>query len=127
MRRMRWPDLRRLARRQPPELSQPRESAARRCCVPNALLSSATNCLVNRNPCKLAISRHGPTPIFPSRTPSRLPTCEHARRTKIMKSPKQIVPDDAKAAVGHGIRARRSKFGAISSEPIEMEGSNASV
>lgn len=40
---------------------------------------------------------------------------------------KKLVPEDAKEASGHGLRAKRSKSGAISFEPIQMEASNASV
>jgi predicted phage-related endonuclease len=40
---------------------------------------------------------------------------------------KKLVPEDAKEAVGHGIRAKRSKSGAISFDPIEMGVSNAPV
>ena len=40
---------------------------------------------------------------------------------------KKLVPEDAKEAVGHGIRAKRSKSGAISFDPIQMEDSNAPV
>ncbi|MET4277749.1 MULTISPECIES: YqaJ viral recombinase family protein [unclassified Bradyrhizobium] len=40
---------------------------------------------------------------------------------------KKLVPEDAKEATGHGIRAKRSKSGAISFDPIQMEASNAPV
>ncbi|OCK57497.1 YqaJ viral recombinase family protein [Bradyrhizobium sp. LMTR 3] len=40
---------------------------------------------------------------------------------------KKLVPEDAKEASGHGIRAKRSKSGAISFDPIQMEDSNAPV
>ncbi|NOJ50696.1 YqaJ viral recombinase family protein [Bradyrhizobium archetypum] len=40
---------------------------------------------------------------------------------------KKLVPEDAKEASGHGIRAKRSKSGAISFDPIQMENSNAPV
>ncbi len=40
---------------------------------------------------------------------------------------KKLVPEDAKEAYGHGIRAKRSKSGAISFDPIHMEGFNGSV
>jgi predicted phage-related endonuclease len=38
---------------------------------------------------------------------------------------KKLVPEDAKEATGHGLRAKRSKSGAISFELVEMEGSHA--
>ena len=38
---------------------------------------------------------------------------------------KALVPDDAKEAIGHGIRARRSKSGAVSFDVLSMEGSHA--
>jgi predicted phage-related endonuclease len=37
---------------------------------------------------------------------------------------KALMPDDAKEAIGHGVRARRSKSGAISFDLQEMEGSS---
>jgi predicted phage-related endonuclease len=38
---------------------------------------------------------------------------------------KGLLPDDAKEAHGHGVRARRSKAGAVSFEPFPMEAANA--
>jgi hypothetical protein len=35
------------------------------------------------------------------------------------------MPDDAKEATGHGIRAKRSKSGAISFDLLEVEGDRA--
>jgi hypothetical protein len=35
------------------------------------------------------------------------------------------MPEDAKEAVGHGIRAKRSKSGAISFDLLEVEASHA--
>ena len=40
---------------------------------------------------------------------------------------KGLMPEDAKEAMGHGIRAKRSKSGAISFDLVEMEASHASV
>jgi hypothetical protein len=37
------------------------------------------------------------------------------------------MPEDAKEAIGHGIRARRSKTGAISFDFLEVEGSHAAL
>ena len=37
---------------------------------------------------------------------------------------KGLMPEDAKEATGHGIRAKRSKSGAVSFEPLNMEGAN---
>jgi hypothetical protein len=34
---------------------------------------------------------------------------------------KKLVPEDARVAVGHGIRAKRTKAGAISFEPVQTE------
>jgi len=34
---------------------------------------------------------------------------------------KKLVPDDAKEALGHGVRARRSKSGAISFDLVSVE------
>jgi hypothetical protein len=38
---------------------------------------------------------------------------------------KALMPEDAKEAIGHGIRARRSKSGAVSFDVLSMEGSHA--
>ena len=40
---------------------------------------------------------------------------------------KKLMPDDAKEAIGHGIRAKRSKSGAISFDLLEVEASYAAV
>ncbi|MGX9431824.1 MULTISPECIES: YqaJ viral recombinase family protein [Bradyrhizobium] len=40
---------------------------------------------------------------------------------------KKLVPEDAKEAIGHGIRAKRSKSGAISFDSLQTEGTDASV
>src|SRR5579872_2736671 len=40
---------------------------------------------------------------------------------------KTLMPEDAKEATGHGIRAKRSKSGAVSFDLLRVEGSNAAV
>ena len=40
---------------------------------------------------------------------------------------KALMPDDAKEAVGHGIRAKRSKSGAVSFDLVEGEPSRAAL
>jgi predicted phage-related endonuclease len=40
---------------------------------------------------------------------------------------KSLMPEDAKEAIGHGIRAKRSKSGAISFDLLEAEGSHAAL
>jgi predicted phage-related endonuclease len=40
---------------------------------------------------------------------------------------KGLVPEDAQQAIGHGVRARRSKSGAISFDLLEVEGNHAAV
>ena len=40
---------------------------------------------------------------------------------------KKLVPEDAKEATGHGIRAKRSKVGAVSFEPVQVEDAHAPV
>jgi hypothetical protein len=40
---------------------------------------------------------------------------------------KGLVPDDAKEAFGHGIRAKRSKSGAVSFDLVDVDGPNAAV
>jgi len=38
---------------------------------------------------------------------------------------KALMPEDAKEAIGHGVRAKRSKSGAVSFDVLSMEGSHA--
>jgi hypothetical protein len=40
---------------------------------------------------------------------------------------KKLLPEDAKEAIGHGIKAKPSKSGAISFEALSVEVSHASV
>ena len=40
---------------------------------------------------------------------------------------KALMPEDAKEAIGHGIRAKRSKSGAVSFDVLSLEASHASV
>ena len=40
---------------------------------------------------------------------------------------KALMPEDAKEAIGHGLRARRSKSGAVSFDLLDAEGSHAAV
>jgi hypothetical protein len=40
---------------------------------------------------------------------------------------KGLMPEDAKEAFGHGIRAKRSKSGAVSFEVLDVEAENAPV
>jgi hypothetical protein len=49
---------------------------------------------------------------------------EHERAKAELKG---LVPDDARRAIGHGVRAKRSKAGAITFELLNPEGSNAAV
>jgi predicted phage-related endonuclease len=47
---------------------------------------------------------------------------EHERAKKELKS---LVPEDAQQAIGHGIRAKRSKSGAVSLDLLTAEGNDA--
>jgi predicted phage-related endonuclease len=49
---------------------------------------------------------------------------EHEQAKTELKS---LMPEDAKEAIGHGIRAKRSKSGAISFDVLSLEGSHAAV
>ena len=40
---------------------------------------------------------------------------------------KALMPDDAKEAIGHGIRAKRSKSGAISFDLLDVEAEHAAL
>jgi predicted phage-related endonuclease len=49
---------------------------------------------------------------------------EHERAKSELKS---LMPEDAKEAVGHGVRAKRSRSGAVSFDLLEMEAGHAPV
>jgi len=40
---------------------------------------------------------------------------------------KKLVPEDAREAIGHGLRAKRSKSGAVSFDVLDMEAADASL
>ena len=40
---------------------------------------------------------------------------------------KAMMPEDAKEAIGHGVRAKRSKSGAVSFDIFDLDGPHASV
>ena len=40
---------------------------------------------------------------------------------------KALMPEDAKEAIGHGVRAKRSKSGAVSFDLLDVEGSHATI
>jgi predicted phage-related endonuclease len=49
---------------------------------------------------------------------------DHERAKSELKA---LIPEDAKEAIGHGVRAKRSKSGAISFDLLEMEASHAAL
>ena len=49
---------------------------------------------------------------------------EHERAKTELKS---LLPEDAKEAFGHGVRARRSRSGAVSFDLLETESGHAPV
>ncbi|MFL5238230.1 MAG: YqaJ viral recombinase family protein [Rhizomicrobium sp.] len=51
----------------------------------------------------------------------------HAEHERAKSELKELMPEDAKEATGHGIRAKRSKSGAVSFDLVEMEARHASV
>jgi predicted phage-related endonuclease len=59
--------------------------------------------------------------VFARTRPAHL---EHEQAKTELKS---LVPEDAKEAIGHGIRAKRSKSGAVSLDLLSVEGSHAAV
>jgi predicted phage-related endonuclease len=59
--------------------------------------------------------------VFLSTRPAFL---EHEKAKTELKG---LMPEDAKEAIGHGIRARRSKSGAVSFDLLEMERGRASI
>jgi hypothetical protein len=40
---------------------------------------------------------------------------------------KKLVPEDAREAVGHGLRAKRSKSGAVSFDLLDLEAGHAAL
>ena len=40
---------------------------------------------------------------------------------------KALMPEDAREAIGHGLRGRRSKSGAVSFDVLEMEAARAAL
>jgi putative phage-type endonuclease len=59
--------------------------------------------------------------IFSRTRPAHL---EHEQAKAELKG---LVPDDAQQAIGHGVRAKRSKSGAISFDLLTVEGSHATI
>ena len=49
---------------------------------------------------------------------------DHERAKSELKA---LMPEDAKEAIGHGVRAKRSKAGAVSFDVLETEASHASI
>jgi hypothetical protein len=49
---------------------------------------------------------------------------DHERSKSELKA---LMPEDAKEAVGHGVRAKRSKSGAISFDLLDVEDSRAAL
>ena len=49
---------------------------------------------------------------------------DHERAKSELKG---LIPDDVKEAIGHGVRAKRSKSGAVSFDLLEAEAAGASV
>jgi len=51
----------------------------------------------------------------------------HADHERAKSELKGLMPEDAKEAIGHGVRAKRSKSGAVSFDLVETEASRASL
>jgi hypothetical protein len=49
---------------------------------------------------------------------------DHERAKSELKA---LIPEDAKEAIGHGVRAKRSKSGAVSFDVLETEASHAAI
>jgi hypothetical protein len=49
---------------------------------------------------------------------------DHERARNELKA---LIPEDAKEAIGHGVRAKRSKSGAVSFDLLEVEASRAAI
>ncbi len=59
------------------------------------------------------------------RSSSRWAAANSAAALTFKAELKKLVPEDAKEATGHGLRAKRSKSGAVSFEVMEMEAADA--
>ena len=60
-----------------------------------------------------------------SHTIERLPSARRPHSIRPAKAElKGLMPEDAKEAIGHGIRAKRSKTGAVSFELLNVEGAH---
>jgi YqaJ-like viral recombinase domain len=55
---------------------------------------------------------------------TRQPFLEHERSKAELKA---LMPEDANEAIGHGVRAKRSKSGAVSFDVLEVEGHHAAL
>ena len=51
----------------------------------------------------------------------------HVQHEQAKAELKSLMPEDAKQAIGHGVRAKRSKSGAVSFDVLSQEGSDAAV
>jgi hypothetical protein len=51
----------------------------------------------------------------------------HLEHEQAKSELKTLMPDDAQQAIGHGVRAKRSKSGAVSFDLLNAEDSNAAV
>jgi hypothetical protein len=49
---------------------------------------------------------------------------DHERAKSELKA---LIPEDAKEAIGHGVRAKRSRAGAVSFDVLETEASHAAI
>jgi hypothetical protein len=49
---------------------------------------------------------------------------DHERAKSELKA---LMPDDAKEAIGHGVRAKRSKSGAVTFDVLETEAAHAPI
>ena len=49
----------------------------------------------------------------------------HGEHELVKAELKKLMPEDAKEAIGHGVRAKRAKSGAISFDPVDMESIHA--
>jgi hypothetical protein len=55
---------------------------------------------------------------------TRSASLEHERAKTELKA---LIPDNAKEAIGHGVRAKRSKSGAVSFDLLETEATRAAI
>jgi hypothetical protein len=89
--------------------------------------------LINAEPPRARIEAVRIVDMSPSNSWAEFATLFRSTRTAFLdheraKSElKALIPEDAKEAIGHGVRAKRSRSGAVNFDVLEMEASRAAI